>query len=590
MNFSFERVNELLNACPVNIIGKNYNVTLTNEFKQYINNYFYKTLSIIYYVKHDNKLIPFIKKALDEVYLDKIGDKLKNGYVKHWFYKENFSDYETVCNPKRELVYEEDGKKKLNLFLGFMHKRKPFKDYPPEIKNKVKIMLDYIFDVLCSKKKEQYQYLLQWYSKVFKGEKNDTLIYLLGIQGIGKSTLTEFIRNYVLGNEIACAGIQDYLTGQFNKALFGKVLIIFEELPDPSSGEWKKISGKLKDMVTGSRMIYNEKNIPAYEAANLNNYVILSNDEAIHHCEGRRYFNLDVSTEHKDDKVYFGNIKAKCFNKEVGEAFFNYILEVDTTNFYSQNMPLTEAKKDAIVDNLSLAYKFLKDKYVLEKKGIEHMRTSHFYNLYKDYCSSKGKDKYVTGNTKFHKQIKDLGITTKIRDGYPFYTVTVDELKKIADKNNWLHYLDEKEENYMFVDEDEIEQEVFKPQIMESNGKKYITIDKNTEEYNREDNIRILYHDDVTYVCKLYIAPKEEEIETKYKELEIKYKLLEQQLKELQPKKEEPKIYKDKNEKLIKDYENMIKNGKFPAKKKINVKDHIKDDVTACLTIFDLEA
>ena len=56
------------------------------------------------------------------------------------------------------------------------------------------------------------------------------------------------------------------------------------------------------------------------------------------------------------------NIRNKCFNLEVGEAFYSYMMSIDITNYYAQKcFPDTENKLLAIANQLDPVEKFLKN-------------------------------------------------------------------------------------------------------------------------------------------------------------------------------------------------------------------------------------
>jgi hypothetical protein len=158
-------------------------------------------------------------------------------------------------------------------------------------------MNDYIKEVLCNGKEDAYQYLLKWYSNVVKGKKNESVLYLKGPEGIGKSTMSDFIVDYVIGKQSCCRSNAQPLKTANNKCLMGKVLVVFEELPTFSSAEWNGVSATLKNYITGSTAMYEEKYERAIEAENFNNYVINTNIEVIQHSDGRRYYILDIKVK-----------------------------------------------------------------------------------------------------------------------------------------------------------------------------------------------------------------------------------------------------------------------------------------------------
>jgi len=293
--------------------------------------------------------------------------------------------HKLVCEPNMGFLY----KNRINLFPKMKHQNKQYDDYDNEIKIKVNTFIAFMKEVLCSGSDEVLQYLLKWYSNVVKCVKNDSALYLRSFEeGIGKSTMTEFIMKHVLGHKLTIQADSNLLLTGYNKSLLSKVLVVFEEMPTFSKGQWDGVSSTLKTMITSDRLIFNEKFEKGMELRNTNNYVINTNSSAIAHDDGRRYFILDLSTSRKGDHVYFSKLRKDCFNDEVGEAFYNYLLTIDTTKFYAQDFPMTEAKKNAKVERLHSVYQYVKEEKIL-KNTVLCGRLTVIYDKYVEFCEKK---------------------------------------------------------------------------------------------------------------------------------------------------------------------------------------------------------
>ena len=142
-----------------------------------------------------------------------------------------------------------------------------------EDNKKVNIMLNYIKEVLASGNNEVYNYILQWLSYMVKGNKNTSILYLKSIQGLGKSTLLEFLRQFVIGEDLSLETGSRPLVSDFNSILGGKLFVYFEELEtfSTSTAQWIAISSRLKRYATSNTITLEEMNIKSYTAPNLNN-------------------------------------------------------------------------------------------------------------------------------------------------------------------------------------------------------------------------------------------------------------------------------------------------------------------------------
>ena len=61
-----------------------------------------------------------------------------------------------------------------------------------------------------------------------RGGKNQSVLYLRGEQGIGKSTFTDFLRKFVIGPQLCIQSGSQPLISNFNYVLFSRLLVIFE--------------------------------------------------------------------------------------------------------------------------------------------------------------------------------------------------------------------------------------------------------------------------------------------------------------------------------------------------------------------------
>jgi len=469
--FSLERASELY---------KNGLLKDNLDVKNYINEYFFQCNNgtILFWditpvmkkgkpVKKDGQTVLrgewtlFDKYLLADTYLNRIIDSENkpNKSLSSWFQTTKHI-YRPVINLNEPLIYKESGINFINLSKQFLHRNyKPYKEYSGEIKANCKAFLSYIKEVICSSNEEHYRYIIKWIGNMVQGNKNDSILYLKGVQGIGKSTLTEMLKDYIIGNDISLETGSEPLKSQFNKILMGRLLVVFEELETFSKSEWMAVSSKLKRYTTSNTIDYEDKNEKKFQGENINNYIINTNNDALKDSDGRRIFICDVSTHRKNDREYFKNLRAKCFNYEVGEALFSYFLEVEINGFNAQaDMPMTSGKLDAIADRLGTIEKFLKSEYVLKQKSICTL-VENLFQEYLSFCMCQGisnpKDKI-----KFCSGMRDLNLDYSKSNKINKYDYKYDVLKSLSDREHWVHELDE-------INEEEINDKDAKDLIIE---------------------------------------------------------------------------------------------------------------------------
>ena len=367
---------------------------------------------------------------------------IKNTYFNR-MPKELTTFYFKEYNELRSIVYELNKplmyENKINLCPRMKHEYKEFSTFSEKIQKRVNIILSYIKEILCSKNDESYKYILKWLANMMKGNKNNSCLYFRGEQGIGKSTLFQFIREHILG-KLFLECDSEPIRSRFNDILGGKLLVAFEELPTFSTSDWMAVSSKLKRMITSTEITLEKKNKDPISSTNINNYVILSNNDAIQDDEGRRYFISDISNEQKGNHEYWQRLY-KCFSDDIGHAFYSYLLEVDTDKFNPQDMPLTKNKLDSFVKRLDIAERFIKEEYILKKKEIK-ATVSELFDEFNFYCTKKNNQK-EWGKIKFTKRLDELKIKFFKSNDKNKYHVSLDELNEIAKSRHWIHELDE---------------------------------------------------------------------------------------------------------------------------------------------------
>ena len=311
------------------------------ECKAYIREYFVPLRDGNHAVLEDGKYVLKDEATLKKVYFNRMpiytvggeDDDAKKVDLSNWYFKK-YTDVRSITYELNKEVFYDD---KFNMCPRMKHKYFKY-DYEEEcnkpLKKKLDIMLNYIKEVLATGSDEVYKYLLQWLSHMVKGQKNDSIIYLKSKQGFGKSTLPEFLRDWVIGNDLSLETGSRPIVSDFNAQLGGKLFVYFEELETFSTAQWMAVSSRLKRFATSNIITLEDKNIKAYSAKNIMNIFVLSNNDAIMDDDGRRYMNLDIATHrqvipncttprNEENKKFWNEVRS-CFNDEVGQAFYSY--------------------------------------------------------------------------------------------------------------------------------------------------------------------------------------------------------------------------------------------------------------------------
>ncbi len=424
-------INKMLRAGNFNL--NNIKDMSMTDAKRYIDQYFYiltnGSHALYNYDKKEYEI--YDKHIIKSTYFDRMPSELNK-----YYFKEK-TDLKTITyDINRNELYDNY----LNLCPKIMHEYKPYSEFDDNIKASVNLMLSHLKNCICSSHEDQYQFLLKWFANMVRGNHNISCLYLKGPQGVGKSIIIDFLRDNVIGNKLATqCGSRPFKTN-FNSELSGKLMVMIEELENMSVSEWMGVSCVLKRQITSNVLSIERKGQDVREEKNLNNYIILSNNDAIQDDDGRRYFIVDLSTKYIKNEEYFKRL-LDIRTDEVGHAFYCYLCEIDLTGYNAQSYPDTQNKMDSFAKRLDIVAKFLKEEYVLHRKGIDKILVGDMYNKFCIYCSKlniKPKNKID-----FNKSLKDLGIEYKKSNGNNYYVLSLDELNNISQKFKWVHELDE---------------------------------------------------------------------------------------------------------------------------------------------------
>lgn len=452
-NFNLEYALHLITEETIHIGNNKFVVKQDiDECKNYCMKYFYPCDDGQYFILHkkEGELQPEFDirdhKTMHQVYFNKLGKDMTE-----WFFKKYTKLFTVVNDVHKPRVFDN----KINLSSGFLHKNpKPYEEYDDDTKSKVQKMVNFLYEVWSDCDDENHEYILQCFSEICKGRKLDVCIYNKCVEGIGKSTYIDFFVEFVIGFGLCAKGTAEMITTQNNKMLCGKLFVYFEEMPTFSCKEWMYVSGKLKDMITGKKAIYSDKYLRAFEALNLNNYVINTNVEALKDKSGRRIHINPLSTKYYQNHKYFAELRDECFNMQVGEAFFAYLLSIDTKGFNAQRaMPDNDNKRREMSYNIPTEYKFIKKNYVLQKRSI-FCSLQELFDEYLAFCTlEEGRS---ANKHKFVKCLEELQIKYYKSNTKNMYKVDYETLKALADKRKWICDLDEEGESDLDTSEKKI--------------------------------------------------------------------------------------------------------------------------------------
>jgi len=192
-------------------------------------------------------------------------------------------------------------------------------------------------------------------------------ILLKSKQGAGKNIIWEFIADFIIGKKyslviviviVIVIGDIDRLLGKFNTIVENKILTICDEISN--YGGAFKSNNKLKNLITQSDQIIEKKGLDPVKFTDFNNYIFLSNNDWPIKVEqsDRRYFCLDLDNSKCTDSDYFDAL-VEQLNPDSANIFYNYLLNIDISNWKKLKIPKTGLRNELKINSLSKPIQFL---------------------------------------------------------------------------------------------------------------------------------------------------------------------------------------------------------------------------------------
>jgi len=216
----------------------------------------------------------------------------------------------------------------------------------------------HIHSVIASGDEEISRYVLAWLARIVQdpgGERPGTSIVLRGKQGTGKGVFVN-IFGKLLGSHFIQIAQAGQITGRFNHQLKDVVLAFVDE------GFWagdKQAEGALKNMITEPTINIEQKGKDIIRVQNHVNLIMASNNTWVVPAglEERRFFVLDVSDEHIQDKKYFSAIISQMKTGGL-EAMLHDFLQMDISGVDLRTFQQTEGLFEQKLYSMSTIQKY----------------------------------------------------------------------------------------------------------------------------------------------------------------------------------------------------------------------------------------
>ena len=348
--------------------------------------------------------------------------KIKERFDQYLRRQDGFGDIECKLDPKDASDYN------FNLWTGFQAKRVEIKDQSEETKEAVEALKLFLLEVWASDTPEYYNYIISWFANIVKtGDINRVAMVLISLPGCGKGFFVNFMRYIIRGvNMTVMSGIRA-ITQKHNTALENQRFICVDEMSS-TKDEFRSNFDKLKAYITDPKILIEPKGVNPFTIDNISNFILCSNheDSIIVEEHDRRYSIFKLSEKHRGDDQYWTDMSRKCYNQDVANAFYTYLLDFDCV---ATLKPIdTGIRRRAVVLSKPTPLKFIDSLSEVSLKDnlgepITRIGALALYTKFREWCTENG-ERHICSNTKFGTCIKGKIPKTRTSIG-TFYNLPI---------------------------------------------------------------------------------------------------------------------------------------------------------------------
>jgi hypothetical protein len=213
-------------------------------------------------------------------------------------------------------------------------------------------ILDHILECWCNGDEQSFEYVIDYLAHIIKKpwKKTGVVVALKSKQGGGKGVIISKLGEIIGENHFCQNSNVNYLFGDFNGQLEGKILV---NLDEAFWGGDKKMEGMMKNKITERNQTINKKNKEAYMVSDYANYIISTNNDWFAGTteDDRRYYCLELNNKYsgrmtKEKEDYFNPIV-----KAPAGAFAKILYNRDITHFNPRIFKKTKLLQEQVERN-----------------------------------------------------------------------------------------------------------------------------------------------------------------------------------------------------------------------------------------------
>lgn len=290
-----------------------------------------------------------------------------------------------------------------NTFIGLRATYKKVEN----ISSNLSAVLKHMFEVLSNEDEKVLDYLLLWFSAIFRNPgypSKRCLIFTSTKHQIGKGIFLNWVADKVFGSTYGHFRKQaEFLTCGFNKEFEKSIFNVMDEVPQLSDmTEGKALADTFKSYITEPHFEIIEKGKTPVQRFNSNNFIITSNDKCPVYItpNDERFFKVSCGEMYSKNTKYFNAIGA-ILTQETADEFYSYCYDYESKfGQHVLHQPQTESLLESKQICTQNSVKFITHIHDLISDGIlcngktfdeEYLNDDILGDLVNNYDDVKGK-------------------------------------------------------------------------------------------------------------------------------------------------------------------------------------------------------
>jgi len=208
----------------------------------------------------------------------------------------------------------------------------------------IKPLLDFLYELYANSDEATYKWILAYFKAILvsgKRQKTGICLFLYSkMHGAGKNTFIDWFRMRVVGKHASYSftGLAQ-MCDKHNTLTEGRIFTTVDEI-GAVGARCAELVEIVKSNITADSLHINPKGLAMKSVVNLCNWIMMSNlKESLLDEHDRRFTCLEINQKYTGNVEYWEKLHAYLDNQDVADAFYTYLVELDTSSYPNPHKP-----------------------------------------------------------------------------------------------------------------------------------------------------------------------------------------------------------------------------------------------------------